>query len=78
MGLFLDDVTTNETPEEIKARERTRMVTWMRSVLAEKDSPAAQKAFMAKVHASAAYHGITLEELLEGMPEKNADPVSLK
>ena len=54
------------------------MVNWMRSVLAEKDSPAAQKAFMAKVHASAAYHGITLEELLEGMPEKNADPVSLK
>ena len=43
----------------------------MRSVLAEKDSPAAQKAFMAKVHASAAHHGITLEELLEGMPENS-------
>ena len=76
MGLFLDDVTTTETPEEIKARERTRMVNWMRSVLAEKDSPSAQKAFMAKVHASAAYHGITLEELLEGMSKKNADPAS--
>ena len=71
MGLFLDDVTTNETPEEIKARERARMVSWMRSVLAEKVSPAAQKAFMAKVHASAAHHGITLEELLEGMPENS-------
>lgn len=70
MGLFLDDVTTDESPEEIRARERVRMVNWMRSVLAEKDSPAAQKAFMAKVHASAAYHGITLEELLEGIPQK--------
>lgn len=75
MGLFLDDVTTDETPEEIKARERVRMVNWMRSVLAEKDGPAAQKAFMAKVHASAAYHGITLEELLEGLPEKDGAKV---
>ncbi len=70
MGLFLDDVTTDETPEEIKARERVRMVNWMRSVLAEKESPAAQKAFMAKVHASAAYHGITLEELLSDIADK--------
>lgn len=67
MGEFLDDVTTDETPEQIKARERVRMVNWMRGVLAEKD-PAAQKAFMAKVQASAAYHGITLEELLADLP----------
>lgn len=63
MGEFLDDVSTKETPEEIKARERVRMVTWMRSVLAEKNTPAERKAFMNKVQASAAYHGITLEEL---------------
>lgn len=69
MGEFLDDVSTKETPEEIKARERVRMVTWMRSVLAEKNTPAERKAFMNKVQASAAYHGITLEELEQGLPD---------
>ena len=70
MGYFLDDVKNTETPEETKARERVRMVNWMRSVLKEKDTPAERKAFMAKVHASARYHGITLEELMEGLDEK--------
>lgn len=70
MGEFLDDVVSDETPEQTKARERVRMVSWMRSVLAEKESPAEQKAFMAKVQASAAYHGITLEELRSGLPPR--------
>ena len=70
MGYFLDDVKNDETPEETRARERVRMVNWMRGVLKEKDTPAAKKAFMAKVHASAKYHGITLEELMEGLEEE--------
>lgn len=36
MGEFLDDVVNNETPEETRARERVRMVDWMRGVIAEK------------------------------------------
>lgn len=36
MGYFLDDVENTETPEETKARERVRMVNWMRSILKER------------------------------------------
>lgn len=59
-----DNQTPVETPEEIKARERVYLVNWMRGVVAEKPTPAEQKAFMSKVHAVATQHGITLEELL--------------
>ncbi len=57
-----------ETPVETKARERAYLVKWMRSVLAEKEDLAAQKAFMAKVDAVVTHHGITLEELLNNPP----------
>ena len=69
MGEFLDDVVNNETPEETRARERVRMVDWMRGGIAEKPGRAERKAFMNKVQASAAYHGITLEELEQGLPD---------
>ena len=54
-----------ETPEEIKARERHYLVNWMRSVMAEKKTDQARKAFMSKVHSAAAHHGITFEELMK-------------
>lgn len=73
MGEFLDDVANTETPEETRARERGRMVNWMRGVIAEKPGRAERKAFMNKVQASAAYHGITLEELERGLPENAPD-----
>lgn len=53
-----------EDPEVVRARERARMVKWMRGILAEKPDMAAKKAFMAKVHGTATVHGITLEELM--------------
>ena len=37
--------------------------------IAEKPGRAERKAFMNKVQASAAYHGITLEELEQGLPD---------
>ncbi len=73
MGEFLDDVVNNETPEETRARERVRMVNWMRGVIAEKPGQAERKAFMNKVQASASYHGITLEELEQGLPGKTGE-----
>lgn len=73
MGEFLDDVDNKETPEETRARERVRMVNWMRGVIAEKPGQAERKAFMNKVQASAAYHGITLEELERDLPENTPD-----
>lgn len=69
MSEFLDDVPNKETPEETRARERERMVKWMRGVIAEKPGQAERKAFLNKVQASAAYHGITLEELEQDLPE---------
>ena len=54
-----------ETPEEIRMRERKYLVDWMRRVLAEKTTPQAKKAFLNKVHSVANYHGITYEELID-------------
>lgn len=63
---MVEDFSMNPADDpEVRARERARLVKWMRGVLAEKPDAASQKAFMAKVQATANYHGITLEELLQ-------------
>lgn len=61
-----------ESPEETKAREREKLVRWMCGILREKPDMPSRKAFMAKVHSTAAHHGITLEELLEVIEKEDS------